>query len=105
MMVPYRSESDGVKANMEKAPADMMEALIKMMTQPVQIMRKKDHWTFLKPPTQPTPMTAPQIDCVDETGIDMNDAVTTKSEAASSALAPRDGDSMVILYPSDFMTR
>jgi hypothetical protein len=75
-----------------------------MSTQPVQTWNSINQLTFFTPLTKPTPETAPTMHCVDETGMERKDAVTTVKEAANSAHAPREGDNLVNLYPIDFIT-
>ncbi|KAL7435547.1 hypothetical protein ACHAXH_005860 [Discostella pseudostelligera] len=59
-----------------------------------QIFNRKNQSTLCRPPTSPTAVTAPTMHCVVDTGIPKKEAVTTVSDAPSSADDPREGDNM-----------
>jgi hypothetical protein len=79
----------------------MMQTAKKVATHPKTTLKMYQAFTFLEPPTNPTPIVPPTWHCVVEMGIPRKDAMTTTNEAASSMQNPREGDMWVILYPRE----
>lgn len=56
------------------------------------------------PPNRPTPIVPPTLHWVVEMGIPMKDATTTTVAADSSIEKPREGLTLVILYPREMIS-
>ena len=74
------------------------------LTYPAKILAMCNQLTALNPPDKtPTPVVAPTIHMVVETGIPNWEARMTVMEAPNSIEKPRDGEWSVILLPSEII--
>jgi len=74
-----------------------MQTARNVPTHPKMTFKMKSGFRFFEPPSKPTPIVPPTWHCVVETGMPMNEAMTTIVDADSSMQKPLEGDNFVIL--------